>query len=264
MNIIDTHAHLDMSPFDLDREQVIARAVNLGVSTIITIGIDLDSSRKAIELAEKYPAVLASVGIHPQESNGVKREDIEKIAEMARHPRVVAFGEMGLDFYRNQSPREAQLQVLEWELEVAKKAELPVIIHSRQAQEEITAILRTWTNSYRLPEGKSRGVIHCFSGDFETAEKYIDMGFLISLGAYIGYPSSAQLRNIIKSIPSGSLVIETDCPFLPPQKFRGQRNEPSYTVITLGVLSEIKQIPLETIAAQTTANAFRLFNLTSF
>jgi TatD DNase family protein len=263
LNIIDTHAHLDMSPFDADRDEVIGRAANLGVNTIITIGIDLESSRKAIALAEKYPGVLASIGIHPQESMGIKKEDIDELAKMAGHPRVVGLGEMGLDFYRNQSPREAQLQVLEWELEMAKKAGLPVIIHSRQAQGETTEILRNWADSYRLPEEKPRGVIHCFSGDLESAENYMEMGFLISLGGYIGYPSSAQLRETLKNIPLDSLVIETDCPFLPPQKFRGQRNEPSYTLITLGVMAEIKQVSLEAIAAQTTENASRLFNLSS-
>lgn len=263
MNIIDTHAHLDMPEFNSDRDEVIRRAMDCGVTTIVTVGIDLQSSRQAIDLAGKYPGILAAVGIHPQESKGVKKKDVDELAEMALHPRVVAIGEMGLDFYRNYSPREAQPPVLQWELEVAQKTGLPIIVHCRQAQKEIQEVLATWCESYRLPEGKARGVIHCFNGDLKTAKLYIEMGFYISVGGYIGYPSAGELRNTIKRIPADKLVVETDCPFLPPQKYRGQRNEPVYTLITLGVLAEIKGVSEEEIADRTTQNAIRLFNIDS-
>jgi TatD DNase family protein len=261
IEIIDTHAHLDMPEFDPDRAEVINRATDAGVATIITVGINLESDRRAVQLAEKYPGVQAALGFHPQDSKGVKKEDIDSLAEMARHPRVRAIGEIGLDFYRHYSSREEQVQVLCWQLELAKKLALPVIIHCRQAQEEILPVLRNWSDAYRPPDGKARGVLHCFNVGFEIAEQYLDMGFFISLGAYIGYPSSAKLRETIKSIPSDRLVIETDCPFLPPQKYRGKRNEPSYTLITAGVLAEIKKVSLEEIARQTTQNAILLFNL---
>ncbi len=263
MEIVDTHAHLDMPPFETDRDEVISRARQTGVNTIITIGIDLESSRKAIALAEKYPGVLATVGVHPQDSMGIKKEDIDRLAGMARHPRVVAVGEIGLDFYRNCSPREVQIQVLQWQLEMAKEVGLPVIIHCRQAQEEILPILFDWSNSANISDGRPIGVIHCFSGNLRTAEQYMEMGFYISIGAYIGYPSSTQLRDSVRSIPVERLLIETDCPFLPPQKYRGKRNEPSYTLMTLGVLAEIKQVSLEEIARQTTENARKVFNLRS-
>jgi TatD DNase family protein len=261
LNIVDTHAHLDMSEFDADRDEVVNRAANAGVKTIITVGIDLESSRKAIRLAEKYSGILATVGVHPQESKGVSKEDIGNLAEMAGHPRVVAIGEIGLDFYRHYSPHENQLLVLQWELEVAAGAGLPIVVHCRQAQAEMLAVLKSWSASYQLHDGKPRGVIHCFSGDAWTAEQYLNMGFYISLGGYIGYPSSALLRETVKSLPLDRLVVETDCPFLPPQAYRGKRNEPSYTVITAGVLAEIKQIPLEKLARLTTQNAAELFNL---
>jgi TatD DNase family protein len=260
MEIVDSHAHLDMPEFDVDREQVISRAVSSGISRIITIGIDLPSSIKAIELAEKYPAVLASVGIHPQESRKVQKEDINKLSELAKHPKVVAIGETGLDFFRNYSPKEDQLTVLQWELEIAEKAKLPVIIHCRQAQSEMVPILKEWSAQSFL-NGRPAGVIHCFSGDAAIAEKYMAMGFYISLGAYIGYPSSAGLREVIHHLPLNRLIIETDCPFLPPQMYRGKRNEPSYTLITLGVLAEIKQASMEETALITTANAKKLFNI---
>lgn len=261
IKVFDTHAHLDMPEFDSDREQVIQRAFENGVQFINTIGIDLEASRKAIELAEKHPGIFASVGFHPQEANKVIKEDVERLAKMAGNPRVVAIGEMGLDFFRHRASEENQRQALQWQLELAKTIGKPIIIHCRQAQEEMLSILRSWATNFILSPGKPRGVIHCFNGDLATAEQYMDMGFFIAIGAYIGYPSSAILRDTVQGIPMGKLVVETDCPFLPPQKFRGQRNEPAYTLITLGVLSEIKQVSLEEMAEQTTANARRLFNL---
>jgi TatD DNase family protein len=263
LNVIDTHAHLDMPEFDEDREAVIKRAMDSGVTTINTIGVDVASSLKAIELAEKYPGVFATVGIHPQEAEKATREDISQLAELARHPRVVAVGEMGLDFFRDSSSHESQLRVLEWELDMAKTAGLPIVIHCRQAQETILPVLQNWVGAYPLPVGKTRGVLHSFNRDcdIEIARKYLEMGFFISVGAYIGYPSSAQLRETLKDIPLDRLVIETDCPYLPPQKFRGKRNEPSYVLFTLGVLAEVKNMTPEEMAGITTKNAVRLFNL---
>jgi TatD DNase family protein len=260
MEIIDTHAHLDMPEFDTDREQVIIRAKSNGVSRIITIGIDLTSSFKAIGLAEKYPGVLAAIGIHPQDSRKVKKEDVYKLSELVKHPKVVAIGETGLDFHRNYSSREEQFSALQWQLEIAKNASLPVIIHCRQAHSEIIPILKEWASDSIL-KGRPVGVIHCFSGDVNIAEKYLEMGFYISLGAYIGYPSSSGLREVIKYLPLNKLLIETDCPFLPPQIYRGKRNEPSYTLITLGILAEIKQVSMEEAALKTTQNAKKLFHI---
>lgn len=260
MNIIDTHAHLDMPEFDPDLEEVIARARNQGVTTIVTVGINVDSCRRAIQLAEKYPEVWAAIGIHPQDAKNAARDDIKSLAEMAGHPRVVAIGEIGLDYYRNYSPKEAQLSVLKQQLELAKNVQLPVVIHCRQAQEDMIPILQDWSRSYGLPPGKPRGILHCFNADEETANIYMEMGFFISSGAYIGYPSSAQLRSTIKNLPLDRLVLETDCPFLPPQKFRGKRNEPAYTVMTLEVLSEVKGVPEEEMARQTTQNARKVLD----
>lgn len=261
LTVIDTHAHLDFPQFDADRETVVARALAAGVKIINTIGVDVGASQKAIELADRYPGIFASIGVHPQEAGKAKKEDIDKLQEMTRHPRVIAIGELGLDFYRDQAPREAQLQVLQWELEMAAKSGLPIIIHCRQAQEYMLPLIREWSASFKLPEGKPRGILHCFNDDLEIAESYLSMGFYISLGAYLGYPSSARLREIVKNLPPDRLVVETDSPFLPPQKFRGQRNEPAYVVMTLSVLAEIKGVTLEEMARQTTQNAVRVFNL---
>lgn len=258
-SIVDTHAHLDMEEFDEDRSEVIARALDSGVSTIITVGTELESSKRAIELAENNAAILAAAGFHPHEADGVNEEDITELARIADHPRVMAIGEIGLDFYRDFSAREAQLRVLKWQLELAAKMDLPVVIHCRQAENDLLALLPDWTSCYK--DGQPGGVIHRFSGDIYTAQQYLEIGFFISLGAYIGYPSSRRMHDVIRSLPQDRLLVETDCPFLPPQSHRGQRNEPAYLPLTVELLAEIRQVSPETIARQTTQNALRLFGL---
>jgi TatD DNase family protein len=259
LSLIDTHAHLDMKEFDSDREEMIARALNVGITTIITVGINLESSKKAIGLAERYPQILAAVGIHPNDSSSVKKADIAILAEMAQHPKVVAIGETGLDFYRKYSPHDKQIEVLKWQLDLAVQLKLPIIIHCRQAEKDIISILYDWTLNNKIQPEQSRGVIHCFNGDANAARQYLDMGFYLSLGGYIGYPASRNTYGLIRDIPLNRLLVETDCPFLPPQAYRGKRNEPAYVAITAGVLANIIRVPSETIARETTQNALRLF-----
>jgi TatD DNase family protein len=259
IRIIDTHSHLDMPEFDADREDVIKRAGLAGVQTIVTVGIDLNSSYKTVELARTHPGVYAAVGIHPQESEGVSKEDIDRLAEMAKNSKVVALGEMGLDFYRNKSPRDAQFRVFKWQLELADKTALPIIIHCRQAAPDMLEILSKWSSASHLKSPK--GIIHCYSGDLVTANRYIDMGFYIALGGYIGYPSSLSFREIIRDLPLNKLALETDCPFLPPQQYRGKRNEPAYTLLTLQVLADIKKLSVEEAANATTSNALEVFRI---
>jgi len=256
--IVDTHAHLDMAPFSKDLSQVIARAGEAGVSRIISVGIDLKSSRQAIRLAEEHPQILATAGYHPHEATGVREEDIAEIAKLAGHPRVVAIGEVGLDFYRQYSARAAQLRVLKWQLKLAVNLKLPVIIHCRQADKDMIPLLRDWSAARSRPPGQPIGVIHCFSGDTESARQYLDMGFYIALGGYISYPSSLHMHSAIKSIPPNRLLVETDCPYLPPQAHRGQRNEPAYLPLTVKKLAEIRGVTPEVIARQTTQNASKL------
>ncbi len=259
LRLVDTHAHLDMSAFDKDRREVIARALDAGVGTIIAVGTNLESSKKAIELAEKYPKILATVGFHPHDAATVDRANIASLGEIASHPRVVAIGEIGLDFYRNYSPREAQLQALKWQLDLAVKLELPVIIHCRQAEQDMLNLLSDWVSLHKSPQGQGRGVIHCFSGSNDTARRYLDMGFYLALGAYIGYPGSESAHDVIRNIPPDRLLIETDCPFLSPQSHRGKRNEPAYLPLTVDVLAKIRGESPETVAGKTTENAHRLF-----
>jgi len=259
LTIIDTHAHLDMPEFEVDRNEVIERAHSKGVKTIITIGINAQSNLQAIALAEKHPGVLAGIGIHPQDSRGITRQDIEVLRGQAVHPRVVGIGETGLDFYRNLAPEEDQIRALTWQLEIARETDLPVIIHSRQAQAKIFPVLESWARSTKRSDRHPVGVIHCFQLDLEVAHKYIELGFFLSVGAYVSYPSSAKFREILKEIPLDKLLIETDCPFLPPQQHRGKRNEPAYTLFTAETIAGIKQVPVDEISEITTRNARLLF-----
>ncbi len=257
LDIIDTHAHLDMPHFDNDREAVVKRAKEAGVNTIISAGIDLDSSHQVVKLTERFSGILAAVGFHPQEAGQMKHEDIKHLAELAKHKNVVAIGEIGLDYYRDTALRETQLQVFRWQLELADTLDLPVVIHCRQAEKDMLAILQNWAAASK--SGRSRvGIIHCFGGDIKTACIYLGLGFYISVGAYIGYPSSS-LNDVIRTIPQDRLLIETDSPYLPPQSHRGKRNEPAYLPMTLAVLARIKGERPETLARQTTENATRIF-----
>ncbi len=260
--LVDTHAHLDMSAFDEDRAEVIARALEAGISTIVSVGTDLESSKKAIALAEHYAQVYAAVGFHPHDVATVNKADITSLGEIAQHPSVVAIGEVGLDFYRNYCPREAQLQALKWQLTLSAELELPIIIHCRQAERDMLSVLHSWMSSHGSPRQQYRGVIHCFSSDGDTAKEYLDMGFYLALGAYIGYPTSSGTHSVIRSIPEDRLLVETDCPFLPPQSHRGKRNEPAYLPLTVEALAIIREESYDDIAEASTQNAHRLFHLT--
>jgi TatD DNase family protein len=257
--VIDTHAHLDMPEFDSDRQEVIKRAGQSGINKIVTIGIDLKSSLAAVGLTKQYQGIYASVGIHPHESGNVNRESIDQLAEMAHNDNVVALGEMGLDYFRNNVPHEEQKKVFKWQLEIAEQHNLPVIIHCRQALSDMLEILDDWSSTSKLSDRK--GIIHCYNGDIETANKYIRMGFYLALGGYIGYPSSQAFREVVKDIPLDRLVLETDCPFLPPQKNRGKRNEPAYILSALQILAEIKKQPIEEAARITSDNARTVLNI---
>jgi len=260
IRIIDTHAHLDMSQFDHDRADAIRRAQDAGVDTIVNVATDLTASRKAIQLAETNPGIYATIGFHPQDARFMKPQDIKEFMELAKNPGVVAVGEIGLDYYRMLSPKETQQKVLNSLLELAAAVHLPVIIHSRDADQDIIPVLRNWTASLNKGTGVEIGVIHCFSGDERKARTFLDMGFYIAFGAYISYPSS-RLTEVIRSIPADRLLVETDCPFLPPQTHRGKRNEPSYIPQTVSIIARIREVSFDKIARQTTENACRLFNI---
>ncbi|MCL2706853.1 MAG: TatD family hydrolase [Dehalococcoidia bacterium] len=258
-SLIDTHAHLTVEQFDADREDVIRRAEESHVYAIVNVGTQMEDSLSGIELAEHYNFIHAAVGIHPQECGGITEKNLEELAILANHPRVVAIGEIGLDFHADYAPREQQLYILRRQLLLADKIHKPVLIHARQADAEMRQVLQEWTS--KRVHKNTPGVIHCFTSTLDVAQAYIQMGFYISLGAYIGYPSSKALREAIKLLSLDKLLVESDCPYLPPQRLRGHRNEPSYISDTVIELARLHGINYEECAAHITANSRQLFNI---
>jgi TatD DNase family protein len=254
-NLIDTHAHLDMPEFETDLPQVIQRAKEAGVTTIVAVGTDPASCQRTLEIAAQYPAIFAIVGVHPHNAAEVSEKDLDCLKALARNKKVKAWGEIGLDFYRNLSPRKIQEERFRQQITIAKELKLPLVIHSRAAtQETITC----------LEEEKARevgGVIHCFSGDAETAAGYLEMGFVISIPGVITFTKSQGLREVVQKLPAQGFIIETDAPFLAPVPYRGKRNEPAYVRFTAETVAEIRRQDFSEVAVITTNNACRVFNL---
>lgn len=255
-SLIDTHAHLDGGKFAQDLDEVIERAADNGVSTIITVGCDIESSRSSVALAQRYPRVYATVGIHPHDAPQADDAGLATLEELAlSDPKVVAIGETGLDFYRDRAPRDLQRQAFRQQIRLARKLGKPLIIHDRDAHAEITEILRDENAS------EVGGVIHCFSGDLAMARDCLEMGFYISFPGTLTYPKNEDLRDIARAVPIERLLVETDCPYLAPQPYRGKRNEPAFVRCTAEKLADIKGLSLEDVARITTRNAGKLFGL---
>lgn len=257
MNLIDTHTHLDFPQFDDDRERVIERAAIAGVKAIINVGADLASSQAAVALAEAYPQVYAAVGVHPHDAKIMTREMLEELRALASHPKVVAVGEIGLDFYRDLSPRDQQRQAFKQQLALASEVEKPVIIHDREAHKEVMAILRRWVEGHH----QSTGVLHCFSGDLAMAQEAIKMGFYISMAGPVTFQNARRLRELVRQLPLEKLLVETDCPYLTPHPHRGKRNEPAYVRFVAQEVAHINGLTLEEVARVTSDNARALFAL---
>jgi TatD DNase family protein len=253
MTLIDTHAHLDLPEFSSDREQVIDRARAGGVETILTVGIGMRENRAALGLARKHAGVYAALGLHPHNARQLGPAALDWIEHNAADPRVVALGEMGLDFYRNLSPRDDQLRCFRAQLELARSVHLPIIIHDRDAHRETLDILQ------EERAGDIGGVIHCFSGDAAMACACIDLGFFISIPGTVTFKGAVTLHEVVRQVPLEHMLIETDCPFLAPVPYRGTRNEPAYVKFVAEAIAAIKKIPPEDAAAITLHNAERLF-----
>ena len=245
---VDTHAHLQWASFDSDRKDVLERAEEKRVTRIVNIGFDIAGSLKGVELAENHTGLYATVGIHPHSANTLNKEIMGKIRELTANPKVVAIGEIGLDYYRNLSPREVQKQAFETQLALAEELGLPVVIHDREAHDDILQTLLRF-------EGKIKGVMHCFSGNKEMAQQCIDLGFKISFNGTITYSKNHELREIAKWINLKNILLETDCPFLAPQEVRGKRNEPSFLPMIAQEIANLKHISVDDLAETTTKNA---------
>ncbi|MCR4407461.1 MAG: TatD family hydrolase [Anaerolineae bacterium] len=263
MALIDTHTHLDFPQFDHDREEVIARSLAAGVEIIVNVGADLASSRASVALAEQYPAIYAAVGVHPHDAKAVSERELGKLRELATHPKVVAIGEIGLDFYRDLSPREVQRQVFRQQLALAAEIGKPVIIHDREAHGEVGDILRGWIRDLpaHSPLARHPGTLHCFSGDLEMAKEMVELGFFIGVDGPLTYLNARRLPEIVRALPLECLLIETDAPYLPPHPYRGQRNEPAHVRLVAEAIAHVKTIPLDEVARTTTNNARVLFGL---
>ncbi len=251
---IDSHAHLEMKDFNRDRPEVVKRALEAGVGCIITVGTTLSDCAKALSIAAQYETVYAVIGIHPHEVKAIDAKTYDALKPMAQNRKVVAYGEIGLDFFRNLSPRDVQIRRFGEQLDLAEELDLPVVIHDREAHDETMNILKAW-------KGKRRGVVHCFSGDRTMARKCLDLGFYISVPGPITFPKSDKLREIVKGIPIDRLLLETDAPYLTPEPHRGKRNEPSFVVHTARRIAEVKGIPLDDVGRITSRNAKELFRL---
>ena len=252
--LIDTHAHLQMNKYDNDRDAVIARAVDAGVDCIINVSFDLSSSQQAVKLAEKYENLYAAVGVHPHDAKLLDDKTLDALRDLAEHPKVVAIGEMGLDYYRDLSPRAVQKSAFEKQLRFAEEVDLPVIIHNRDAHQDTLEILRRYS-------GQLRGVMHCFSGDVDFADDCIKMGLYISFAGPVTYPKSYQLREVAAHVQQDRFFVETDCPYLAPQFKRGKRNEPSYVKAVAKKIAEIRRTTFPEIAHITTENAKTFFQI---
>lgn len=253
--LIDSHAHLDMQQFDEDRQKILERASSGGLTHILTVGTDIDSSLAAVTLAQKYDLIYAAVGYHPHNAQGCDFQKLDKLARMTSEPKVVAWGEIGLDFFRNLSPPEDQLKVFSRQLEMAKDLNLPVIIHDREAHKDVFAILK------KLRKGEKRGVIHCFSGNIDLAKAFIELGYYISIPGTVTYKKASQVKEVACGIPLGRMLVETDAPFLAPVPKRGKRNEPLFVTYTAQEIARIRNIEFEEVARVTAQNAKDLFGL---
>ena len=262
--LVDTHAHLDMSRFQDDREAAIERARQAQVGAILNVGIDLESSRRAVRLAAEHDAVYAAVGVHPHYARRLDGAALKSLTEMAQQPRVVAVGEIGLDFFRDLAPRDVQMRAFQAQLALATALGKPVIVHDRDAHEEILRTLESWAAElHSSPLAGRLGVLHTFSGDMSMAEQAIAMGFYLSISGPVTYQNEERLPEIVRAVPLDRLMVETDCPYLPPHPYRGQRNEPAYVRLVAEKVAELRGIPLATLAQATTENARRLFGLAS-
>lgn len=253
--LFDTHAHLNAVQYEEDLQTVIQRARDEGVSHIVVVGFDRDTIHRAMELTETYDFIYAAVGWHPVDAIDMTDHDLDWIKELASHPKVVAIGEMGLDYYWDKSPKDVQKEVFRKQIALAKEVKLPIIIHNREATADIVEILKE-ENAQEVG-----GIMHCFSGSLEVAKQCMEMDFYISFGGPVTFKNAKKPKEVAREIPLDRLLIETDCPYLTPHPYRGKRNEPSYVKFVAEQLAEIKGISFEEVSRVTTENALKIFGI---
>lgn len=253
--LFDTHVHLNDDQYKEDLEEVISRAKEEGVSNMVVVGFDRKTITRAMELIETYDFLYAAIGWHPVDAIDMTDEDLAWIEELSRHEKVVAIGEMGLDYHWDKSPKDVQKRVFREQIRLAKKVKLPIVIHNREATADIMEILKE-ENAAEVG-----GIMHCFSGSPEVAKECLDMNFYISLGGPVTFKNAKKPKEVAAAVPMEKLLIETDCPYLAPHPNRGKRNEPAYVKLVAQQIAEIKGIDLEEVAERTAANARKLFGI---
>jgi TatD DNase family protein len=249
----DIHAHYDDERYDKDRDYILGGLQDKGVKYVINSGADIDSSVKSIEYSEKYDYIYATCGIHPGYVSGLREEDLEKLKELSKHSKVVAIGEIGLDYYYDTSNKEQQKYWFRKQVDIAKELKLPVVIHNRDAHEDTMKELK------RAAQMGVKGVMHCYSGSVEMAKEIIKLGFYISIGGVITFKNAKKLPDVVEWLPIEYLLLETDCPYLAPEPFRGKRNDSSMLRYIANKIAQIKGITCEEVCKITTENACRLF-----
>jgi len=247
MMFTDSHAHIQLSQFNRDRDAVLKRAHKAEVSSILVIGFDMESSLGAVELAEAHTHIYATVGMHPHDAKDLTSDVLKTFRELAEHPKVIALGEIGLDYYRDLSPRLVQKAAFEQQLDLAEELQMPVVIHNRDAYTDILPILEA-------RRGRVLGVLHCFTGDVELLQRSLAIGFYIGIGGIVTYPNAKDVQAVARAVPKDRLLIETDCPWLAPQFRRGKRTEPAYVRAVAEKIADLRHTSIETIGEITTQN----------
>ena len=262
MRLVDTHAHLDSHKFEGDREAVLQRARTASVRGVVTVGTDLASSQRAVDLAAKEGMVYATVGMHPHRAKELDGAALAELRRLAQAPKVVAVGEIGLDFYRDLSPRDVQRRAFKAQLAWAAKLGKPVVIHDRDAHDDVMVILEDWVQGLEnLPLADRPGVLHTFSGDWQMAQRALEIGFYISISGPVTYKNERRLPEIVRDLPLDRILVETDCPYLAPHPHRGKRNEPAHVRLVAERIASLRDLAYDELAEATTQNAIRLFGL---
>jgi len=261
--LVDSHCHLQDPKFDADRDEVLERARRAGVSALVVIGTDLESSRRAVDLADSHSDVCAAVGVHPHNAKDLDARTLGALERLADSPKVVAVGEIGLDHYRKLSPPDVQMDAFRRQLELARRLSLPPVIHSRQADEETYNVLASYQEQALpdWPKDRPLGIMHCFAGDLMLALRYVQLGFMLSIPGTCTYPKAERICAVAGGIPLRWMAVETDAPYLPPQAHRGRRNNPAYLVDTVARIAELRGDSFDNVASRTAVAAARLFGL---
>lgn len=253
--LFDTHVHLNADQFGDDLDEVLTRALEAGVTNMVVVGFDEKTINRALELIERYEELYAAVGWHPVDAVDMTDEHLAWLEELSSHPKVVALGEMGLDYHWDKSPKDVQKEVFRKQIRLAKKVKLPIIIHNREADQDIVDLLK------EEEAGEVGGIMHCFGGSVEIARQCLDMNFYISLGGPVTFKNARRPKEVAQAVPLDRLLIETDCPYLAPHPYRGKRNEPAYVKLVAEQIASLREMSYEALSTATRENAKKLFGI---